>query len=337
MRTHGPHVDKRDNPRDAFVKVTIHLEDGRAVTIERGLDKPKEPKVSPEDAEPDIRWLSAHPEIALSRRELIKFILVEPGERSKAIQALLTLERLDEARWRNLTSAANSPLLETSMSAVQDVEWTKPTHFLTAAGITALKTEDVLAEANRRRQMLGLTKLTELTATTKLAEGLGEKSANAPASSTMNKEVATRDAAALDNLFLGRGSNEHVSALLDDFSASLTNDLTFVGLLDQHDLIQSGLDLTTGPVCPLCDTEWDLGKLRAHLKAKLDSAEECEVLRLQDHQKGEAAFSPGDVEGLWWNISLSTMTRYAVALGVQDGAQGAASLEGRTLHISATI
>src|SRR5688572_5564942 len=36
VRTHGPHVDKRDNPRDAFVKATIRLGD-RTVTIERGL------------------------------------------------------------------------------------------------------------------------------------------------------------------------------------------------------------------------------------------------------------------------------------------------------------
>src|SRR5689334_11862831 len=43
VRMHGPHVDKRANPREAFVAVRVRLDDGRIVDIERRLDKPKEP------------------------------------------------------------------------------------------------------------------------------------------------------------------------------------------------------------------------------------------------------------------------------------------------------
>ena len=39
-----------------------------------------------------------HPELTLSRREIIKYILVEAGERSKEIQALLKLEAIGNIR-----------------------------------------------------------------------------------------------------------------------------------------------------------------------------------------------------------------------------------------------
>jgi hypothetical protein len=63
----------------------VRLDDGREVTIQRTPDKPKEPSVTPAEAAAEVLWLTEHPELALSRRELITFILVEPGERSKAI------------------------------------------------------------------------------------------------------------------------------------------------------------------------------------------------------------------------------------------------------------
>lgn len=312
VRTHGPHVDERDNPRDAFVKVSIRLDDGRAVTIERGLGKPKEPKVTPEDAETDIRWIAEHPEIALSRRELIKFILVEPGERSKEIQALLKLERLDEAR-RNLTTAANS--LARNLKSAEPETAEARTHFLTAAGIAAMTAEGVLVAANKRRQVLGLPNLSELSATTQLAVGLGDGAAGAIAP-TVAKEIATRDADALDKLLSELGANCHVAALLDDL-AQLDGREDLVTLLDQRDLIESGLNLATMASCPLCDAEWDLGKLRAHLKAKLERA--AEAKGYADKLSKKAQLLAADVQVL--GDQLETMARHAASLGRAETAK----------------
>lgn len=314
VRTHGPHVDKRDNPRDAFVKATICLDDGSTVTIERGLDKPKEPKVTPASAEVDIRWIAGHPEIALSRRELVKFILVEPGQRSKEVQSLLKLERLDEAR-RNLTTASNT-LARDRQSAEQDTAWAR-THFLTAAGIGAMRVDDVLAAANERRQILGLPRLSELAATTRLASGFGEGSAGNTTPPTVNKELATRDADALEEFLSASGAgNKHVVALLGDL-AQLDGREDLVALLDQHDLIQSGLSLATVAACPLCDAEWDLNTLRAHLKEKLDRAEDAKSYA--DNLIGKAQFLAGDAQTL--ADHLETMAKHALALGIDESAR----------------
>jgi hypothetical protein len=105
---------------------------------------------------------------------LIKLILAEPGERSKAIQILLKLENLDQAR-RNLTSAVNKVDKELK-SAQQSVASTRG-RFLTAAGVQAMKQELVVTEVNLRRSALGLTPITELTAETNLAEGISASAA----------------------------------------------------------------------------------------------------------------------------------------------------------------
>lgn len=312
VRTHGPHVDKRDNPRAAFVKVTVRLNDGQAVAIERGLENPKEPKISPESAAPNIQWLTGHPEIALSRRELIKFILVEPGERSKEIQALLKLERLDEAR-RNLTAAANR-LARDQKSAEGDAAATR-THFLTAAGVAAMKIDDVLTAANLRRQVLGLPNLSELSAVTKLATGLGEALSPGKGTPTVSKEIATRDADALDRLLGERRTNNNVAALIDQL-AQLDGRDDLVFFLDQRDLIQSGLNLVTIAGCPLCDTEWDPDQLRAHLQAKLKRATEAQGWA--DKLISNARLLSADAQA--FGDHLETMARHAVALGKPESA-----------------
>ncbi|HKZ80299.1 MAG TPA: hypothetical protein VJ124_18635 [Pyrinomonadaceae bacterium] len=49
--------------------------------------------------------------------------------------------------------------------------------------------------------------------------------------------------------------------------------------IKRRSLLQSGLDLVDGPHCPLCDTDWDIGALRAHLQEKLEKSKEAQVVR----------------------------------------------------------
>jgi len=82
VKEHGPHVDRRNNPEVAFVSLKITVQaTGKEVVIKRTVKNPKEPTITPND--PDVLALlgkiSTHPEFVLSRRELIKYILAEPG------------------------------------------------------------------------------------------------------------------------------------------------------------------------------------------------------------------------------------------------------------------
>lgn len=311
VHTHAPHVDKRDNPSDSFVMATLRLDDGTEVRIHRSPDKPKEPVVTPADAKADVLWLTEHPELALSRRELIKFILVEPGERSKAIQALLKLERLEELR-KGLTTSSNS-IWRDEKSANHELASAR-TEFLTAAGLSAMKSEDVIREANVRRKILGLPKLTELTSTTHLSSGLAK--ASAATGLAVNRDVAIKDAEALD-IFLSESvaNNVHVAVVLHDL-AGLDERPELLKLLGQRELVRSGIDLALEDACPLCDTEWEFEKLLSHLKAKLDKADEAKNYAAKLTHKGTKLAA--DVQVLV--DKLETLGRHALALKDTDSA-----------------
>jgi DNA repair exonuclease SbcCD ATPase subunit len=83
---HGPHVDKVKFPDAAFVRLKVYLADrNKSVTVTRYVSSPKNPKIEPDT--PPIRAalaeITAQPEITLSRREILRFILVEPAKRSE--------------------------------------------------------------------------------------------------------------------------------------------------------------------------------------------------------------------------------------------------------------
>ena len=101
VQKHGPHVDRRDDPPAAEVSLTLYFPDlGKTAVLTRNVKTAKTFTLEPENA--GVRALleeaAQHPELTLSRREIIKYILVEAGERSKEIQALLKLEAIGNIR-----------------------------------------------------------------------------------------------------------------------------------------------------------------------------------------------------------------------------------------------
>jgi hypothetical protein len=85
---HGPHVDKTKFPDAAFVELKVFFPAlGKSATITRKVSAPKKPKIVP--ADPDVKAaldeIADQPEITLSRREILRFILVEPAKRSEEI------------------------------------------------------------------------------------------------------------------------------------------------------------------------------------------------------------------------------------------------------------
>jgi DNA repair exonuclease SbcCD ATPase subunit len=104
---HGPHVDKTKFPDAAFVEFKVFLpEIGKSATITRKVSYPKKPKIEPADGDviAALAEVADHPEIMLSRREILRFILVEPTKRSEEIQTILKLDEIGQTR-----SALNGP------------------------------------------------------------------------------------------------------------------------------------------------------------------------------------------------------------------------------------
>jgi len=274
---HGPHVDKVKFPDAAFVRLKIFITDlNKSVTVTRYVSSPKKPKIEPDT--PAIRAaldeIAEHPEITLSRREILRFILVEPTKRSEEIQTLLRLEEIGEAR-KALNTAQNR--LTSAKTEAEGREKSFGNALRLHLQVLALRRDLVLESVNQRRQILGLTLVEEWTGDAELDEGL-IKSAAAP---DLNKESALRDAAAFSDVLatadaLGKTEAEKIVGDL----AKLDADPSLLAALQARSFVQKGLSLVDNAECPLCDREWpDIEHLKQHLQAKLDKSEEARKLQ----------------------------------------------------------
>src|SRR6202021_1320649 len=121
-----------------------------------------------------------------------RFILVEPAKRSEEIQALLKLDMLGDTR-RALLAALNA-LIRSHGAATNQVKGSRSA-FLLHLQLPAIKTEDILDVINKRRTILDLPSLAELTKETNLSDGL----TNLAGSGDFNNESGLRDIKAVSN------------------------------------------------------------------------------------------------------------------------------------------
>lgn len=172
LKQHAPHVDKRDNPGHALVSAKLTIPSlKKSVIVERNVKTPGTLKVTPSDSEVAkvLAHVEAHPEIVLSRRELIRYVLATPGKRNEEVQALLHLDQIEQVR-TNLQKIANSTdrqlkALDVPLNAARD-------NLMRALSIAELSTEKILSSANKQRAILELPNIVELIVTTSLKDGL---------------------------------------------------------------------------------------------------------------------------------------------------------------------
>lgn len=262
VREHGPHVNSRGHPERAIVTLEVVIPStGKRATISRSIRSPRAPTIVPD--EPDVRaafaYAEQHPEFALSRREIIKYVLAEPGERAKELQALLQLDDLETVRSlllkiANATAREVKPLEQQQASTAESL--------MRALGVTELKQSAVLQAVNVKRAVLGLPPLTKIEATTSIRDGLETQSL--PPAVKVAKSTARDDVraamAALDAL----KTDEHVSQSIAARAALITlksNEELLSGVA-RDGMLATALDLFDERLCPVCETEWDPKKFR---------------------------------------------------------------------------
>ena len=274
VQKHGPHVDRRDDPAVAEVSLTLYFPDlGKRAVLTRNIKTANTFALTPDDlaARAVLKEVARHPELTLSRREIIKYILVEAGERSKEIQALLKLQEIGNVRGvlktaRNKITAAYGAAQKETANAVDALR----RHL----DVKTLGAGDILAAVNAQRQILGLPAIDELAADTVLNAGAADGGPQA----AFNKTTAIRDLDALRKAhegFVGLGEGE-AAAILTDI-ATLESDPGLLETLRKRSFVERGMALVGDTRCPLCDVEWeDEEHLRSHLQAKLKKSEQAE-------------------------------------------------------------
>jgi hypothetical protein len=281
LSAHGPHVEARSDPDAASVCLTVyipHLQ--KKATITRTIKQPKKPKISPDEA--DVRAIfeevALHPEISLSRREIIKFILTEATQRSRDVQTLLKLDDIDQTR-ATLKTTENK--LDNGYATAKAQAGASEDSLKRHLDLPALKAEDLLQAVNKRRTLLALTPLTALTKETDLSEGISEGSQLE--GSPQSKESAAADVQAILSAIESGVETELVASVTQLLQgvAKIEAAPLLLAAINRHSFIQRGLDLVDGPNCPLCDTVWDIEALRAHLRDKLEQSREAQAIREQ--------------------------------------------------------
>jgi hypothetical protein len=279
VKRHAPHVDQSKKPEKAKVSIAATIPSlGKDVTITRTVKNPRSATIVPTApaVEAIISELQSHPEFALSRREIAKYIVTPPAQRSTDVQNLLRLEYIGGLR-KALVTYANKR--ERDAEEAERSQRVAEGDLKTALGLDELDREKVLAKANEQRSVLALPALAELTSKTSFKEGAAEEGGDKKKPG-IAKDVALADLAALATA-IEQGEpaalKEHRESALAALE-QLQEDEKALSLARAHGFITTGLELVTEDACPLCDKPWDADDLRAHLKAKLLSAAEFGTL-----------------------------------------------------------
>ena len=279
VKAHAPHVDHHKNPEKSSVIITAEVPSlKKTVILHRSVKTPNKLKFTPDDD--DVRAiideLQRHPEFALSRREIIKYIITPPGKRSEDVQNLLRLDHLEKLR-KSLTTFANKRKSEADEA--KRAHATAETELKTTLKLDKLDRALVLEKVNEQRKLLGLEELEELKKGSTFKEGVTAPKDGQP-KIALRKATSLSDLTALQSAIKEgepaelKDSREIVKGHLE----KLKEDDKALTLARRQALIRTGLDLVTEDACPLCDTEWKAEELRDYLRKKLLSAEEIEKL-----------------------------------------------------------
>jgi hypothetical protein len=271
VKEHGPHVDSRNKPENAYVSLTLHIPLlKKDATILRTVKDAKNPKLTPDD--PDIRAViekvALHPEFTLSRRELIRYVLAEPGKRAKEVQELLRLDEVEVLR-SLFQKIANASDRDVKLLKAAKVEASAA--LLRALNLTKASSALILNAANEKRAVLSLPALTELEANTSIKDGIVSAAATAQASK-IAKIQAKADVEAFKSKLASVQGADFRSACTELGTAVgvLSKDEQFLRSAPKEALLQSALSLFDDKVCPVCDTPWKPEDFRLHLAHKLE-------------------------------------------------------------------
>ncbi|WP_435094120.1 AAA family ATPase [Clavibacter michiganensis] len=269
VKSHGPHVDFAGSPASAWVEIQFSLEAGDVTyTLRRSVAQPKTFTLTPnsQEAHAAVAWMNAHPEFALTRREIVRFVLAEGKSRGEDVAQLLGLERIPSMR-SLLSRIANSDkkdLTATDAIHQQMVERMKSDYHLSSVDASAL-----LLRANTFRSELMLPSsespdqvsiLEGVSATVDLAQG------------SANRDIWLDRLATLDSII----KNVLESALIKDLNAShaeaqqLAENSAFMDSLSTEGLLKAALAAFDNESCPVCGTPWQQASFLQVVEHKRD-------------------------------------------------------------------
>lgn len=274
LKKHGPHVDFVDKPDQVRVELTAYLTDLKIdATITRNLKYPSNPKYTPntEAVKAAFQKIGNHSEFALSRRQIIKFIISTAAKRSANIEELLQLKKVNQVR-KALATALNKA--DSNFGLAKQRTGQELQSYLAHLGIS--KVSESLTVVNLKRKILGVAAIDSLDETTSFIVGVKDQASSA----TIVKATALADIKTLREKSSLTPLQPSFDAL-EKYSQALSDDQSLRLAVQQQQLVSLGMDLMTADACPLCDSVFDLESLKEHLLKKQKNLEEAAELSRQ--------------------------------------------------------
>jgi hypothetical protein len=287
VKEHGPHVDSRNKPENASVSLTVHIPSlKKNATIVRTVKDSKNPKLTPDD--PDVRAILAkvalHPEFTLSRRELIKYVLAEPGKRSKEVQELLRLDEVESLRslFQKIANASERDLKIRKVAREEAMSG-----LLRALNLPKLSSSAILVAANEKRALLFLPAISALEANTSIKDGIVSATSAAGHPIKIAKVQAKSDIDAIRTKLASIQSPDFLSVCskVAGEVSNLSKDEQFLQSASKEALLQTALSFFDDESCPVCDTPWKSDDFRQNLAHKLEHYAAATKQRKQLEQK----------------------------------------------------
>jgi energy-coupling factor transporter ATP-binding protein EcfA2 len=275
LKEHGPHVDYRDKLKEAIVSAEILIPESQEIIhLERKMSTPTTLKIEPKDKEDDLNkyWnLAGLHQYVLSRKEILKYITAEGGKRATEIQALLNLNQVESIRkalvaLKNETEkneAATKTTVDSTCESIKNV-----------CNIGTFSLPDVLKEINSLRKILGSDEIKTLI-TNEIKKGINVKK-GLESSETLSTEQTQNYLKSMNEIFELKEKIVLNEKTIRDCLEKISKDKDLNKGLNQKTLIDLGLKLVVGDICPLCEKEWETGKLLIYLKERHKKAIEAE-------------------------------------------------------------
>lgn len=275
VKSHGPHVDCRNKPELASVTLEVIIPSlgGKSATIQRTVNAPNAPKVTPSNEETLalFKKVNLHPEFVLSRRELIRYVLSEPGNRSKEVQSLLRLDAIEKLRGL-LQKIANACIRE--VPDRERLEKEAMLSLLSALDRPKLSKTDMLEAVNPRRELLGLKPLADIDNATSVKDGL--TNSVIVVTQRVPKAQAGNDLSTVKQKLESMESEgfKESCATAEAMTNALLKDEWIMNGLSREELLKSALEQYDGKECPVCSSPFEPEPFRKHIAQKLNHFDE---------------------------------------------------------------
>jgi recombinational DNA repair ATPase RecF len=281
LKQHGPHVDVK-SLATATVKGTIKIPNhDDPIEIGRNMSNPNVLlSKCPEDKKSDLEKVlsvAKRGHYVFTRKEILKFVAAEPGERATEVQAILNLDIVEEIR-KIFVRVKTDADKEDHTAQVQLS--TAKLASATTLSIDRFSEELVLDKVNDLRLVLKGKPLPTL------EENL-QKDIKPPfaqeSKTSINIDVLFRNIDAVKKIVLEKGELVYdIEIKLRTILGKLKEDARLKRDLANARLIKLGLSLIDeDSACPLCLTKWKPGELKTVLEERLLKAEEASKIEAE--------------------------------------------------------